>query len=298
MCCRSRRGAGRLPAVHSFHRRVAALVVPVAMATMWACTKDSGGGSGDLAGAASDESLVPPDATLPDGELTPEFVADRVIRAVFAGVGLVFPATTESCVRQGLLAGVDDAAFAAIGVDGIIGEQPPDVQDAIFAAFDACIDGEQTALIGSSTLINAGATAAEAACVYQVERQRLGIGGMYRFGAGESGEIPADPALRLLVTDVFADCGLDPAILVVPTVPPDTRPPTTPAVGATTTSAPPTSPGETTTTVRPTTTTGPPITLTRPSTVPDPSSTTLFPPRPVATTATGPPGAPGPTSAP
>ncbi len=250
---------------------------------LWACTNNGNEDSDDATIRTVEETLVPPEATLPGGKVTPEYVANRLLQSVTGGVGLVFSDESDACVTAALLTTVSDEDLAAIGVDGILGEQPIPLQDAIFAAFDGCISGDMMASVGAAPLINAGATPTQAKCVLQVGRDRLGFAGLYRYGATGAGEAEPNAMLTAAVTAVYADCGLDPGSLVAVTSPPPTRPTTT-LLGATTTTMPPTSRGETTTTALLTTTTGPPVTLTRASTIPDPSSTTLFPPRTIATT--------------
>ncbi len=279
-------GAGRLVTVHSFHRRVVALVVTASMSMLWACNNNGNDGSDDASIRTVEETLVPPEATLPGGKVTAEYVVDRMLQAVSGGVGFVFSDETDACVRAALLQTVSDADLAAIGVDGLLAEQPILVQDAIFAAFDGCISGDLMASVGAAPLINAGATPTQAECVLQLARDRLGFAGLYRYGATGAGEAEPNALLTAAMTGVYDDCGLDPESLVAVTSPPVTRPTTT-LLGATTTAVPPTNPGETTTTALLTTTTGPPVTLTRASTIPDPSSTTLFPPRTIVTTALG-----------
>ncbi len=281
--------AGRLAAVHAFHRRVVALATVAATSILWACTNTANNDGDNSSTRTVEETLVPPDDTLPGGKVTSEYVVARVLQSVSDGVGLLFPDDANHCITEALLKTVSAADLAAIGTDGIIGEQPDAVQNEIFAAFDGCVSGDLMGRIGAPTLVSAGATPAEAECVYQLGRERLGFTGLYRFGATDAGEAEPNAVLTAAVAGVYHDCGVDPAKLTAPTLPTDTRPPPTTLFGETTTSAPSTSPGETTTTVVLTTTSGPPITLTRPSTVPDVSSTTLFPQRPVPTVASSAP---------
>jgi hypothetical protein len=281
-----RSATGRLAAVHPFHRRVVALVVTVSASLPLACTNGADGPTPDGGSGTAEETLVPPDETLPGGKVTPEFVANRIVQAVIGGVGLVFPDEAETCVSDALLRTVSNDDLAIFGVDGVVEEMAPPVQDAIFAAFDGCISGDLMATIGASTLINSGATVQQADCFYKLSRQRLGFAGMYRYGAVGLGQAEPNAVLSAALDDVYADCGLDPAALTPPTLPPDTVPPSTTLIGATTTHAVPTSPGETTTTVPLTITTGPPVTLVPPTALPDPSSTTLFPVRSTPATST------------
>ena len=249
---------------------------------LWACNSNNDD-SNDATLRTVEETLVPPEQTLPGGKVTSDYVVGRLLQSVTGGVGLVFSDETDACVTAALLTTISDQDLAGIGVDGLLSEQPIALQDMIFAAFDGCISGDLMASVGAAPMINAGATPAQAECVLQLGRDRLGFAGLYRYGATSAGEAEPNALLSAVVAAVYADCGLDPETLVAVTVPPVTRPTTT-LVGATTTTLPPTSPGETTTTVLVTTTTGPPVTLTRASTIPDPSSTTLFPPRTIATT--------------
>ena len=265
-------------------------MVTASTSMLWACTNTNNDDSNDATVRTVEETLVPPDATLPGGKVTSEYVVARLLQSVTGGVGLVFADETDACVTAALLKAISDEDLAAIGVDGLLNEQSILVQDTIFAAFDGCVSGDLMASVGAAPLINAGATPAQAECVLQLSRDRLGFAGLYRYGATEAGEAEPNPMLTAAIAAVYADCGLDPESLVAVTFPPVTRPTTT-LVGATTTTLPPTSPGETTTTVLVTTTTGPPVTLTRSSTIPDPSSTTLFPPRTIVPTVGAPGGA-------
>lgn len=233
------------------------------------CTSEPSGLPGDGGSARTVDTIPPPESTLPGGRLTRDFVAERLSRQVFAGIGFDPPAAEVACAEQGLADSLSAADRDLIGSSPVVGDLPEALAARIFAVFDGCVSDDLIGEMGATILVDAGATEAQSRCVFRLRRERLGIGGMYRFSATLDGEFEQrDPQLDAAVDAIFTECGLDPAAFVAPTLPPDTDPPSPPP--PTTAASLPTTvagstPGSTgvSTAPAPTTTSEPPVTLDR-----------------------------------
>lgn len=181
------------------------------------------------------EATDPPFDTVIPGDPTPEQVVDDLQTAVMRTLGIVLAVEDDRCIRSELLAGVDPDALARLGLDGIVGEQPIPVQTQIFGAFDRCVSPERYAEVLAPVLVIAGAEPEAAACYFETTRRVLGFAGMYRYAAGETGELDRDPTLVAANAGILESCDIDPAQLAPPTTPPP--PPTSSTIA---TSAPPT----------------------------------------------------------
>jgi len=194
--------------------------------------------------SAQVEATDPPVSTVVVGDPTLDQIVADLHSSVMQTLGIVLAVEDDRCIRGELLSGVDPDALIRLGLDGIVGEQPIPVQNQIFAAFDRCVSPERYAEVLAPVLVIAGAEPDAAACYFETLRRTLGFAGMYRYAAGETGELDRDETLVEANAAIFEGCDIDPGLLAPPTTPPP--PPTSstvaPSIPPTTASRPPTTP--------------------------------------------------------
>lgn len=222
-------------------RRAALRISLAALVVLAGCTGSdpSGDAVGEGAPTPVTDDLGEPPSTVPTEEALVAAVSARLLDAVPDAIGIVFLAEQQDCIR-GALQRVDPDALTVIGLDGSVVEQPKVVQDAVFGAFDGCVDASLFADLAAPILMLAGVDEAVARCVMTGLRADLGFAGLYRFGISQIGEADHDPGIDARVSAAYAACDLDPTGLTVPTGPTTTVDPassSTTAVSTTTTVA-------------------------------------------------------------
>lgn len=193
--------------------------------------------------SAQVEATDPPFDTVVEAPTAVQIV-DDLYASVLRTLGIVLATEDDRCIRAELIAGVDPDALARLGLDGIVGEQPIPVQNQVFAAFDRCVSPERFAEVLSPVLVIAGAEPEAATCYFESARRMLGFAGMYRYAAGETGELDRDETLVEANADLYDACDIDPERLAPPTTAPQPETSTSPTTSrpATTAPRPPTTP--------------------------------------------------------
>jgi hypothetical protein len=209
----------------------------------------------DLTATVPNETLVPPDATLPPEGQRPQAIAEGILAEVTQTIGIELPAGASECVVGALQDRISPSRLLDFGVEGLLAEAPEALRNDAFLAVDDCVDAEVLATAGAPLLTGAGVSETKATCLFRLIRNEMGMGGLFLYSAGRDGAIDLDQRLAEQYASIIETCAVDLATLATTTtieaVPSDDAPPPTTS-SATTTSVP----GSATTTTVP----GPPTT--------------------------------------
>jgi hypothetical protein len=232
----------------------------------------------DLSLTVPNETLVPPDQTLPPIDQIPAATAAAILEDVTNTIGITLPTAASDCIRGALVDITPLQRLIDFGLTGVLADAPEPFQNFVYTTIDDCVSADVLAQAGSPLLVKAGASETKATCFYRLVGEEMGLSGLYRYTAATDGAFEPQPQLNSVIDSITKRCAIDVTTLGTTTtssVAPATSSTTIPAgtVTSTTVAGVP----ATTVPVVNVVTNAPPVTLTTTTTAPLAPATTRAP---------------------
>jgi hypothetical protein len=248
-----------------------------------ACTSEPSGPAPDpldLSATVPNETLVPPDQTLPPVAQIPAATAQAILEDVTNTIGIDLPPGANDCIVGALVDITPLQRLIDFGPNGVLADAPEPFQDVVYTTIDGCVDADTLAQAASPVLVNGGTSATKATCFFRLVGEEMGLSGLYRYSAAADGALPPQPELVEVVNSITKRCAID-----LTTLGTTTTSSVAPTTTTTTTVLPPGATTSTTIAGAPVTqvpvvnvvTNAPPVTLATTTTAPLRAGTTIAP---------------------